>query len=151
MKRHKGEVPKVPSLTHTITRTVRFEEIDAMGVMWHGRYPSWLEDGREALNLVYNITYLRFHEHGVAIPLRIMHFDYLRPLRYPNTYTIRTQLLWKDAARLDFAYQLLDTAGTVMTEASTTQLMVTLQGDLLLEPPAFFVDFKQRWQAGELL
>lgn len=139
-----------PPLVDKISRTVRFEEIDAMGIMWHGRYPSWIEDGREALNLHYNISYLRFYDNGVAIPLRIMHFDYLRPLRYPQTYTIRTSLLWSEGARLDFAYAIHDAEGTLMTEAATTQLMVSKEGDLLLEPPAFFVEFRQRWQNGEL-
>lgn len=141
----------ISPLTCDISRTVRFEEIDAMGVVWHGRYPSWLEDGREALNAVYNISYLRFQEHGVIIPVRIMRFDYLKPLRYPQVYTIRTSLLWRDAARLDFAYRILDAKGVVMTEAATTQLMVSPQGHLLLEPPAFFMEFKQRWRQGEVL
>lgn len=139
-----------PPLEHNISRTVRFEEIDAMGIMWHGRYPSWIEDGREALNARYDISYLRFYDNGVSIPLRIMHFDYLHPLHYPQTYTIRTRLLWREGARLDFTYAIIDSAGTLMTEASTTQLMVSANGELLLEPPAFFAEFKQRWRNGEL-
>ena len=149
MRRTSAESAFSP-LVHEIRRTVRFEEIDAMGIMWHGRYPSWLEDGREALNTLYNITFLQFYEHGVTIPLRIMHLDYLHPLRYPQTYIIRTSLLWREGARLDFAYAILDATGTLMTEAATTQLMVSTSGDLLLEPPAFFMAFRQRWRNGAL-
>ena len=31
-----------------IDRRVRFEEVDALGMVWHGRYPSYFEDGRIA-------------------------------------------------------------------------------------------------------
>ena len=41
--------PEVPSLCVSAQRTVRFEEVDAVRFMWHGRYASWLEDGREAM------------------------------------------------------------------------------------------------------
>lgn len=150
MSRRRHTEPDMPFLVCDICRTVRFEEIDAMGVVWHGRYPGWLEDGREALNSRYNITYLRFQEHGVAIPVRVMHIDYLKPLVYPQTYTIRTRLLWQEAARIDFAYSILDAEGAIMTEACTTQLMVNPDGALLLEPPPFFAEFKRRWQNGDV-
>ena len=136
-------------LTVEIRRPVRFEETDALGIVWHGRFASWLEDGREALNARYGLSYLRFSDAGVLVPIRIFHVDYLRPLRYPHTYTIRTSLLWNEAARIDYEYAILDAQGTTMAEASTTQLMTTLKGDLLLDPPAFFIEFRNRWKNGE--
>lgn len=140
----------VQPLVHEIQRTVRFEETDAMGVVWHGRYASWLEDGREALNAAYGISYLRFVDAGVLVPLRIFHMDYLHPLMYPHTYTIRTALLWSDAARIDYAYTLFDENGTIIAEANTTQLMTSLKGELLLESPEFFLSFREQWRNGAL-
>lgn len=140
----------IPPLVHEIQRVVRFEETDAMGIVWHGRYASWLEDGREALNAAYGISYLRFVDVGVLVPLRIFHIDYLRPLMYPHSYTIRTSLLWSDAARIDYAYTLLNENGTIMAEAKTTQLMTSLKGELLLESPDFFRFFREQWRNGAL-
>ena len=151
MSRRKPEPEwTVPPLLCEVQRTVRFEEIDALGIIWHGRYTSWLEDGREALNAMYDISYLRFEQNGVLLPVRIMHFDYLHPLRYRETCTIRTRLLWSEAARLDFDYQILNGEGRVMTTAQTTQLMVTREGHLCLEVPPFYAAFRQRWRNGAL-
>ena len=36
-------------LTCTVPREVRFEEVDALNVVWHGRYPSYFEDARVAM------------------------------------------------------------------------------------------------------
>ena len=41
-----GDMPK--PLVAEVKRRVRFEEIDLLGMVWHGRYPSYFEDGRIA-------------------------------------------------------------------------------------------------------
>ena len=131
-----------------IKRTVRFEEVDAVNYMWHGRYASWLEDGRDALGTAYSLNYLDFFHHGVSIPLKLFHLDFHQPLRYAQTYSIHASLLWNEAAVLDFEYTLMDSEGTVTTTGFTTQLMLSLDGKLLLEQPAFYKDFCERWRKG---
>lgn len=136
----------VPPLTVGVHREVRFEEIDPLNIMWHGRYASWLEDGREALGKAHGIHYLDFYRHGIAIPLKEFHLNFCQPLRYGHSYEIHTSLLWDDAALLDMEYRICDAQGQVMTKAHTTQLMVTLEGELLLEQPLFFRQFRQDWK-----
>ncbi len=148
-RRRKQESP-VPPLCSRIERRVRFEEVDALAIMWHGRYASWLEDGREALGKAYGIHYTDFYDHNVVIPLKIFHVDYVHPLHYGQSYTVETRLLWNDAALLEIEYSIYDAAGTVMTTAVTTQLMVTKDNTLLLEHPPFFQALRERWQAGTL-
>ena len=36
---------------------VRFSEVDIMGVVWHGSYPLYLEDAREAWGHHYGLCY----------------------------------------------------------------------------------------------
>lgn len=136
----------VPPLTVSVQRTVRFEEIDPLNIMWHGRYASWLEDGREALGKAHGVHYLDFYAVGIAIPLKEFHLDFCQPLHYGQSYEIQTSLLWDDAALLDIEYRILDGDGRIMTKAYTTQLMVTLKGELLLEQPLFFREMRQNWQ-----
>ncbi|SVE46445.1 uncharacterized protein METZ01_LOCUS499299, partial [marine metagenome] len=37
---------------------IRFNEIDALGIVWHGHYIKYFEDGREAFGKEHNISYL---------------------------------------------------------------------------------------------
>ncbi|MDR2695348.1 MAG: acyl-CoA thioesterase [Deltaproteobacteria bacterium] len=129
-----------------VERTVRFEEVDSLSYMWHGRYASWLEDGREAFGKLHQLSYLDFFRHGVATPVKLFHLDFCRPLLYAQTYSIHVSLLWNEAAVLDFAYVLKDRDGSVTTTGYTTQLMLTCAGELLLEQPAFYKEFCAEWR-----
>lgn len=138
----------VPPLTVSVKRTVRFEEVDAVRYMWHGRYASWLEDGREALGQKYGLSYLNFLDHGVIVPLKLFHLDFQHPLRYGQTYTIHAELLYNEAAALDFQYSITSDDGLVTTTASTTQLMLDIDGGLRIDPPDFYKQFCERWRQG---
>lgn len=141
----------VEPLRVSISRTVRFEEVDAARIMWHGRYASWLEDGREAMGRRYGIGYLDFLEHGVFVPLKLFHLDFRLPMRYGQTYAVRTELLWNEAAVLEYTYCIEDADGRVTTTASTTQLMLGSDGGLLVEAPEFYKNFCARWRQGEIV
>lgn len=148
--RRRKQISDIAPLNTCVQREVRFEECDPLGIMWHGRYASWLEDGREALGKLHGIHYLDFYTHGVAIPIKVFHLDYSQPLRYGNAYAVHTSLFWSEAALLDMEYRITDSAGRLMTSGWTTQLMVSLDGELLLEQPEFYRLFRESWMRGEV-
>lgn len=45
-------------LTERFEQRVRFDEVDSLGIVWHGHYVKYLEDGREAWGRKYGLTYL---------------------------------------------------------------------------------------------
>ncbi len=137
-----------PPLVRRISRRVRFDEVDQIQYMWHGRYASWLEDGREDMGSHYNISYLDFYGNNVAIPLKTFSLDFSLPLLYNKTYIIESSLLWNEAALLEFEYRILDMDERCHTKGHTVQLMLDLKGNLLLESPAFYKDFCMHWAQG---
>ncbi len=138
-------------LVRRITRRVRFDEVDQIQYMWHGRYASWLEDGREDMGAHFAVSYLDFYENNVSIPLKTFHLDFMAPLRYNKIYTLESSLLWNEAALLEFEYRILDADERCCTKATTIQLMLDLEGNLLLEAPAFYREFCSRWARGLLV
>lgn len=138
-----------PAIVRLQQRRVRFEEVDQICFMWHGRYASWLEDGREDLGDSYGIGYMDFYDCGVAIPLKTFALDFHAPLRYKECYTLETSLLWNDAAVLEYQYRIFDKENVCVTSATTTQLMIDTSGKLLLDAPQFYKEFCARWAAGE--
>lgn len=141
---------KIAPLEMVIERAVRFEEMDPMGIMWHGRYASWFEDGREAFGRRYGVSYLDFYNHQFMAPVKHFSVDYRRPLTHSVTYRIHTRMLWSEAARMDFQYLIKDEKGTVMTKASTVQLFTDMNGMLQLDHPEFYKEFLMKWKNGEL-
>lgn len=138
------------SLRVSVERSVRFEEVDALGIVWHGRYASYFEDARIALGQRYEIGYLEFYTHGVVAPIKKMHFDYHRPLRFEETVTIEGILHWSDAARMNFEFIIRNRNGEIATTGFTVQMMLDSNENILVIPPPFYVDFCNKWKAGDL-
>lgn len=141
----------VPSpLRYKVERQVRFEEVDSLGIVWHGRYASFFEDARGALGQKYGLNYLDFYKNGVIAPIKKMHIDYHQSLTYPDIFTIEGILHWSDAARLNYEFIIRDSKGELMTTGYTVQMMLDLDKKLFMVLPPFYEEFCNRWKAGEL-
>jgi acyl-CoA thioester hydrolase len=139
-----------PPLTATVSRRVRFEEVDLLGIVWHGRYASFIEDGRIAFGDRYGLSYQQFIQHAVAAPIVQMHLDYQAPLRFDETMDIEINLHWNEALRLDFSYRIRGPAGRAVARGYTVQLLTDPEGNLLLIPPAWIQEFRHEWRQGRL-
>lgn len=134
----------------TVSRQVRFEEVDPLGIAWHGRYAGYFEDARVALFDRYGIGYMDFMANGVAAPIRQLHVDFLRPLRFHEACTIEGVIHWTPAARIDMEYIIRDQSQVVATTGFTVQMMLDAKANTLLVPPPFYQTFIDRWKKGTL-
>lgn len=141
--------PAPEPLSFAVKRVVRFEEIDMMGILWHGRYPSYLEDARVAFGAHYGIGYTALMEAQIPAPVKQMYVEYITPLKFGQICIITTTLHWSEAARMNYAYTLCNENGVRHADAYTVQLFTTLKGELLLEQPKFYHDFCLKWKAGD--
>ena len=129
-------------------RRVRFEEVDTLGMVWHGRYPSYFEDGRRAFGDQYGLTYPVFSEHNVKAPIVQMHFDFKAPLRFDETMKIEITLHWCDAVRLNYSYRIINHRGKVAATGYTVQLLTDLNDTVLLIAPEWLYEFRKNWRNG---
>ena len=149
----KSETDAPPPLRAVARRRVRFEEVDSLGMVWHGRYVSYLEDGRYALGERFGLSYTMFKKHGIAAPVVQMQIDYRAPLRYDDSFTIEAVLHWCDALRLNCEYFIEKNAGVrseLVATAATVQLITDSSGELLLCETDFLTHFRKQWQSGAL-
>lgn len=143
--------PEDPApLTRTVSRRVRFEEVDALGIVWHGRFPSYAEDARVALYEHYGIGYMEFYRQKVITPIKQMHVDYTKPLRFGEPFTIQGALHYSEAARINFAFCIHDAEQDVCARGYTVQLMLDEEQNLLMAPPEFYLEFLRKWREGAL-
>ena len=66
---------KNPILTVEKPVAIRFNEVDLMGVVWHGAYPVYLEDAREAFGARYGLSYHRYISERIAAPVVELHLN----------------------------------------------------------------------------
>ena len=133
-----------------VERRVRFEETDQLGIVWHGRYASFFEDARSVAGEKYGIDYLDFYKNGVIAPIKIIHTDFHFPLRFNEIFIIEGVLHWTEAARINIEYRLWNREGRLSTTGYTVQVFLDKDDQLLLIPPPFYLEFREKWRTGEL-
>lgn len=139
-----------PPLNVEVKRKVRFEEVDPLCIVWHGRYPSYIEDGRVAFGEKYGLDYMNMYREKFLAPIVQMGLDYHSPLTFPEEFTIKATLHWTDAARLNFQYRITGEKGNVAATGFTVQLLTSFEREVFLARPDFVEDFCRRWKENRL-
>lgn len=134
------------SFSATARVEVRFNECDPMGIVWHGNYLKYFEEGREAFSKKYNFDYLDFYNKGYAVPIVHVTSDFKKPLRYRDIALVETTFMKTDAAKIIFDYIIKEEkSGEVMCKGSTTQVFVNLEkNELALVLPGIFLDWARK-------
>ncbi|HEY1406573.1 MAG TPA: acyl-CoA thioesterase [Spirochaetota bacterium] len=128
-----------PVLTDEKVIQVRFSETDPMGVVWHGNYVRYFEDGRESFGVRHDISYLHFYENKLLAPIVKLSSDYKRPLRYGDSAIIETKYIYTESAKLIFDYRILSLATKdVVATGRSTQVFTDDAGKLFLTRPPFY-------------
>ena len=124
---------------------VRFSDVDSMGVVWHGNYVKYFEDGREAFGNLYGINYQDFYARGFLIPLVKINCEYKKPLKYGDSAVIETRFVNTDAAKLLYDYTIYrnDTSEIVAT-GNSVQVFLNMDMELLLDFPPFYMEWKKK-------
>ena len=123
---------------------VRFTETDPLGIVWHGNYIQYFEDGREAFGRHHGISYLDQQKHNFSSPIVKSTCEHKLPLRYGDVAVIKTTYVDSAAAKMIFKYEIMNPEGKVVCTGETVQVFVELQGELSLVIPDFFKEWKKK-------
>ena len=147
MKRNRKIGSNEPSLITTTRTTVRFSEVDSMQVVWHGEYVRYFEDGREAFGREYpGLGYLDFYANGYTAPIVDLQLQYLSPLTVNDVAIIETRYIETVAAKLCFEYIIRkESDGALVARGGSIQVFVDANGEMVLNNPPFYEEWKYRW------
>jgi len=134
-----------PLLTAECSRRVQFDEVDALRMVWHGRYASYFEQGRNEWGIKFGFSYRDMLENGFVAPIVQMHIDYCYTLQYNELIRIKTSCHWTEAAKLNFSYEIYAENGKLAAKAYTVQIYTDLAGKPMLLRPDFAEQFFQKW------
>lgn len=126
---------------------VRFNETDPLGIVWHGHYITYLEDGRESFGEKFSgLTYQNILEAGVYAPIVKCSCEYKKPLKFGDIGVVETKFINSPAAKMTFQYIIKNTSNEIIATAETTQVFTDINGELLLLNPEFFEKWKKKWE-----
>ena len=144
MKKKKPQYKEAEMLTVSEDIRVRFNETDPLGIVWHGYYITYFEDGREAFGRKHGISYLDIHSHGYTTPIVKSECEHKLPLRYGDIARIETTIVDTPAAKMIFRYKIFDANDNVACTGETTQVFVDANGMLSLIMPSFFEEWRRK-------
>ena len=134
-------------LKATKRRDIRFSEVDSMSVVWHGSYPLYFEDAREAFGEKYGLGYLTIFGNGFYAPLVDLSFQYKKPIVYGMKPEITITYRPTEAAKIVFDYEIHDTAdGTLLATGHSVQVFMDMDYQLVWCNPEFYALWKDKWQ-----
>lgn len=139
---------KSASLSFTKPLDVRFSEVDAMQIVWHGSYALYFEDAREAFGAHYGLSYHTIADAGYYAPLVDLEFHYRRPIVYGDRPLITITYVPTEAAKLIFDYVITDeTDGEVIATGRSVQVFLDSNRNLMWTAPEFY----EKWKVATLV
>ena len=133
-------------LSEEIELKIRFSEVDSMNVVWHGSYPLYFEDAREAFGKKYDFGYMLIFDSGYYAPLVDLEFHYRKPIVYGMRPRIKITYHPTESAKIVFDYKIYDSNdGGILASGRSTQVFMNKDYKLVLYNPPFYEEWKKRW------
>jgi acyl-CoA thioester hydrolase len=134
------------TLTDKIELKIKFNECDPLGIVWHGHYVGYFEDGREAFGEKYGLRYLDFYDSGFVVPIVSLNCSYKKMLRYGDSAILETHYVDNPAAKIHFHYKMyVPVTHELIAEATSVQVFLDVQNmQLQLSTPDFFETWKKQ-------
>lgn len=129
------------STTHTIR--VRYGETDPMKYVYYGNYAEYLEVARVELFRSIGISYDEIEKKGIWLPVSEYNIKYLKPAKYDEILEIRTFIKQKPNVRIYFEYEIYNSLGEKITEASTTLFFLDSEKQKIIKCPDFLLELIQ--------
>ncbi len=114
-----------------------------MGIVWHGHYLKYFEDGREAFGREHKLGYMDIYDQGYMAPVVNVNCSFKKYVKYGQTLVIETRFVNSPAAKIVFRYTIYDKESMIiMAEGESIQVFTNMQGELVLTNPCFFHEWK---------
>jgi acyl-CoA thioester hydrolase len=137
---------------HETVIKVRFNEVDAFRVAWHGHYVAWMEIGRNELAGQFGLDAEQVDAAGFIAPVVLLELKYLRPARFGEELRIRTSLRRMETATLEFNTDIIGSDGKRCATGKVVHSLTDSAGTLQYSLPPLIRERVERllaWQEGE--
>jgi acyl-CoA thioester hydrolase len=136
--------PVPTNLTAEVDLPIRFSEVDAMGIVWHGNYVQYFEEGREAFGKKYGLDYMTLYDQQYVVPIVNLQCDFKAPLRYGDKIRVRATYVDSPAAKLIYRFEIFTLPEEkLVATGESTQVFLDMNHQLVLSLPEVIVKWKQ--------
>lgn len=144
MKKRKDLYKTLSGLTVSKQVQVRFSEVDSLGIVWHGHYILYFEDGREAFGESFGIGYLAVQKAGFTTPIVSSSCSHKLPLRYGDSARIETYFVDTPAAKLIYRFAIFNQDDQLVCTGETVQVFLDADNNMVYNTPEFMLAWKRK-------
>jgi acyl-CoA thioester hydrolase len=122
--------------TRTTVRVI-YADVDRMGVVHHGNYFRYFEQGRTEFLRQRGMSYAEVEASGVIMPIVEVQVRYLAPARYDDLLEVRVMLTELKHVSVTFEYELRRVGGDekLLARGRTVLACCSAQGQPVRLPP----------------
>lgn len=127
--------------SHESQTRVRYAETDQMGYLYYGNYATYYEVGRAEMIRSLGLTYQQMEdEYGILMPVMSLQMRFVRPARYDELITIRTELRRMPQKDIVFHHELFNPKGKLVNGGSVKLCFVDQKTNKTVAAPSFLTD-----------
>jgi acyl-CoA thioester hydrolase len=87
---------------------VNYSQVDQMGYVFFGNYPTFYDIGRTELLRELDMTPAQLEKQGIMLPVRNLQSKYYQPALYDELLTVKTTLTDISPLRLNFQFEIFN-------------------------------------------
>ena len=128
-------------LTAEIQIKIPFQDVDIMGIVWHGNYFRYFEEVRSELLDKIDYEFFEMKKSGYTWPLIDTRVEFIKPLRLQQTILVKACVVEYER-QLKIVYEVFDVAtGERTTKGYTTQVAVNMENnEICFKSPKVLLD-----------
>ncbi len=127
-------------LKHEIKIRVRYGETDQMKYVYYGNYAQYFEMGRVEWLRNLGVTYKNMEEQGIMLPVTNLNINYLKPAKYDDLLTIKTTLIKKPTAKIEFEFEIYNETEELLTKGYTALVFIDIEKNRPTRAPKYIMD-----------
>lgn len=120
---------------HEFRIRVRFNEVDAYRIAWHGHYVAWMEEARNELAGRFGVNAAQIAAAGFQAPVVALELKYLRPALFGEELRVRTTMVRSETATLEFLCEILGEDGNPTANGRTVHALTDQHGTIQYRLP----------------
>ncbi len=123
-------------MKHEFTQRVYYADTDAYGVVWHGAYLRWMEQGRVELCDKLGLDLIELKKNDIAIPVTNMNVRYKSSAKLDDRVVVETWIKELTPIRITFGQRIRNAqTGALHITAEFETVAVNNEGRLYREMP----------------
>lgn len=104
-------------ISTSLSIRVRYGETDQMGIVYHGNYPAYFEQGRIELFREIGLPYKELEDKGILLPVIELNMKYIRSAYYDDLLNVQTSIAEiPSGVRFRFDYKIFNQKDELLTE-----------------------------------